>query len=527
MKRFLLSLVVAGLSLALGNPLHGDEPYAKASYRELHDARRSGWQVALSIVETLESADLERSPGIRAWLKDFRKVAGGIDLKVAPEKWPAIDVDALVGRNPNFWQAYFEIAPGDPGLMALHAGLLLSAGESTRASHLIVVAGQRPGVPKEVQQGFEILLAQAQRVADKPNKLVQQGTDLHDKGDYAGALKKYQEALDLWPQNGFAHYEVGLSLYYRDLVAAGEKLPEAGAVIINEGRKQSPEVLAAYAKARRHDPFQFKAYQGSDQEVIRGLRALAKDGLPAWQKLAENPKKQVADEVLRQLGAACQEANIHELALAVRQVIVARRGRYDPADHPFITTSLRKLAPSPQTEEVLKLLASGKLEVKQLVAPEEPAADEPTVAELNQLRLYVPTPELAKRIGDDVEPLTNYIKALQKAASELLGKAEKPKAKGMLIAVGIKSGKKSRIWCQAVDGDIPEELLRKLEKELEKIETIELKRGPMAFGMEVKLHGQKVGQFPEFPAAWLEAAKKTEQKLLVPPDELFKTIWPD
>lgn len=27
-------------------------------------------------------------------------------------------------------QAYFEIAPGDPGLMALHAGLLLGAGES-------------------------------------------------------------------------------------------------------------------------------------------------------------------------------------------------------------------------------------------------------------------------------------------------------------------------------------------------------------------------------------------------------------
>src|SRR2546425_438669 len=90
---------------------------------------------------------------------------GGSPTESPPDKWPALDVDALVSRNPNFWRAYFEIAPGDPGLMLLHAGLLLSAGEATRASYLLVVAGQRPGVPKEIQQGFQIILAHAQKVA--------------------------------------------------------------------------------------------------------------------------------------------------------------------------------------------------------------------------------------------------------------------------------------------------------------------------------------------------------------------------
>jgi hypothetical protein len=151
---------------------------------------------------------------------------------------------------------------------------------------------------------------------------------------------------------------------------------------------------------------------------------------------------------------------------------------------------------------------------------------EPKPAQLNQLRLYIPVPELPNRVAD-VKLLAAYIKALEKVASEYVGKAEKPKAKGLLIAVGIKSDKKTRVWCQAVDGDASNEFLRKLEKELAKIETIELKKSPMAFGMEMKLFGQVPKRFPEYPDVWLEAAKKTDSKLLIPPDDLFKLIWPD
>jgi hypothetical protein len=147
-------------------------------------------------------------------------------------------------------------------------------------------------------------------------------------------------------------------------------------------------------------------------------------------------------------------------------------------------------------------------------------------AKLNQLRLYIPGPELPERVKD-VKILAEYIKALEKVASESVGKSEKPKAKGLLIAVGIKSAKKTRVWCQPVDGEYPDELLRKLEKDLAKVEAIELKKSPIAFGMEVRLFGQSPKKFPEFPDVWLEAAKKTDTKLLVPPDDLFKAIWPD
>jgi hypothetical protein len=111
--------------------------------------------------------------------------------------------------------------------------------------------------------------------------------------------------------------------------------------------------------------------------------------------------------------------------------------------------------------------------------------------------------------------------------SDHLEKEDLPRARGLLIAVGIKPDKKARVWCQSVDGEVPDKVLRKLAKELAKVETIEVKKGAVAFGMEVTVRGHKVKKFPEFPTAWLEAARRSGTRLLVPPDDLFKEIWPD
>lgn len=155
------------------------------------------------------------------------------------------------------------------------------------------------------------------------------------------------------------------------------------------------------------------------------------------------------------------------------------------------------------------------------------AAEEPKPVKVNQLRLYVPIPQLEDRFGKDVKPLGDYIKALEKRATEVVAKEKQPKAKGLLLAVGIKSKKSTRIWCEAVEGDAPAELLQSLEKELAKIEGVELTKGPAGFAMELNLWGRKPDKYPEFPQSWVEAAKKSETKLLLPPDDLFKSIWPD
>src|SRR5262249_2112923 len=124
-------------------------------------------------------------------------------------------------------------------------------------------------------------------------------------------------------------------------------------------------------------------------------------------------------------------------------------------------------------------------------------------------------------------PLAADIKALEKRAGEVLAKEKQPKAKGLLIAVGIKSKKSTRVWCEAVEGEAPAELLQLLEKELTKVEAVDLLKGPAGFALEVNLFGGKPEKYPEFPQSWIEAAKKSKTMLLIPPDELFKTIWPD
>ena len=58
-----------------------------------------------------------------------------------------------------------------------------------------------------------------------------------------------------------------------------------------------------------------------------------------------------------------------------------------------------------------------------------------------------------------------------------LEKEKLPKAVGLLIAVGIKKGKKSRVWCESIEGEIPAETLRRLETALAK-QRVALEKEP-------------------------------------------------
>jgi tetratricopeptide (TPR) repeat protein len=369
-------LLAIALVAALANPrsIPAAEPAKPEPSAEeiLGLARHVGWQMTGVIIEKLQPQPGRNYPGIAAWLKGYRELTKDIDPQTPPEKWPTLDADELATRNPDFWRAYYEIAPGDPGVMAWHAGLLLSGGESARALYVLVIAQQRPGVPKELQQAFNILASHAQRTLSKARGPLHEGIKLFDVGDYARAVKKYRQQLALWPQDGWAAYELGLALYYQQEIAAGRKPPRLGSMQINQGSPPSPEVAALYAQARRHDPFQYNAYQGADPEIVNQALAMFKECRPQWEKLSK------ADEVLdrqvvERFSTSCQEAGVDELALVARQVVVARRGRYSPTDLPFISTSLRRLAPGPPVEAVIKRLAEpGPLEFKQLVVPVSP-----------------------------------------------------------------------------------------------------------------------------------------------------------
>ena len=154
------------------------------------------------------------------------------------------------------------------------------------------------------------------------------------------------------------------------------------------------------------------------------------------------------------------------------------------------------------------------------------SADDVQFVEINQVRLYQPDAVLKDRVGDDSAPLARYMSGLATTLALSLKKPDHSAPKGLLVVVGVKPGKKSKVWCDAVEGEIPADELAQLEKKLAADPPIAVKDGPIAFAIEFRLWHEKPEKFPEAPKAWTAAMKKSERTISVP-DGLFKVIWPD
>jgi tetratricopeptide (TPR) repeat protein len=492
LSHFRATIVV--FSLFLCGSLMADEPESKDN--DLAKAKILGWQTATQIVTTLEAGDQQLFPGTAAWLKDFHEQTKGIDEKVSPEKWPAFDVDVLVTHNPRFWQMCYEVAPADPGMAIVHAGLLMAAGEEKRAYHVLQVMYYRPNLPQEIQQAFEGMMGTALQAGKQSNAIIQEGVKLHDAGDYAGAIKKYKEAHSLWPQNGLAYYELGFTLRTKLETESGKKPRSDGIETYSDKEAEeakvdalvnTPQVVAAFAKARQHDPLQYMAYQGGDQEVIQGFLAMQKKILPAIKKLDAKPELAVAYKYLTQLAEGYQEANQHELALLARQSMVAFRGRYEPADHPFITKSLQKIAPGPETDATLKRLAGRELAFRQLVAvemkntyfPDSPAEEVSKKVKVDHIQLLTDEKDIVARTT--AEDLAKFGKEAEKIACGILEKSDK----SFDIMVQFKcspSGHEVQIFVKQESKDF-NEFLKKLHEDLSKMEKLPVKEGTVEFQM--------------------------------------------
>lgn len=153
-------------------------------------------------------------------------------------------------------------------------------------------------------------------------------------------------------------------------------------------------------------------------------------------------------------------------------------------------------------------------------------AEEPRPVAIHSLRLYLPEEALRARLGEDVTPLATYARALHAAAARHWQTAPPSTATGILLAVGVKPGRRSRIWCEAVGGTVPAASLEKMQRDLGAIEPLAVKNGPVAFAIELQLGSGPAPLFLDAPTAWKEASRRAGRALAVP-DELFPLIWPD
>lgn len=356
--------------------------------------RKAGWMSASSLIPKLEAADKDKYLGIHQFAADVRRLEKSLDTKEPPHKWNAIAVDSLLHRNPNFWKAMYEMAPGDPAISILHVGLLLASGEIDQAHNLLHLLSHDSEIPKLERDlllygggDLRLLFPNATDGAPSDSRPIgsldmrvhyllndnssrlKQGNRLHDSNDYEGAMNAYEAALAIWPQNSAAQYELG---YTQSVSKKGDSGP-------------------FFANCRRFDPLRSEAYQGNFKP---GIFQSVQQTFSVW-KQGLYLKERANEDVLLKFAQSCQSAapaeiRLHELALIARQIVVARHGRYDPQDHEFIAVSLRELVPGDTTEATLKWLAMKSVPWSVLI-PREPLVTPPVSHEILKLTGHAST----------------------------------------------------------------------------------------------------------------------------------------
>lgn len=314
----------------------------EAAQKEIDGMRRYAWALASSTADGLKKMPENEFPAVHAFRRDFDEARKLIDLKKAPSDWRSIDIEALAIRNPNYWAAVYELEPADPLMMWFHSALHAVNGEIAPALYSQLLAVHSPtDKPKEMSR----LIVSSSRLIALGNKAVQVGVSLHDQEKYDEAEKVFREVLSVIPSHSLALYELGNTLRKKDRSRAGTAAAQT-----------------QFDMAKQVDPFRVEAYQGSfgidEMKRFAVLRSRAK---PAWDNLMQTPSNRSSVQQLERVSSQLQDAGLNELALLVRQLVVARReASYNEDDVQFIKASLKALMPKDDFEDVLKGLQDYK-----------------------------------------------------------------------------------------------------------------------------------------------------------------------
>jgi hypothetical protein len=98
---------------------------------------------------------------------------------------------------------------------------------------------------------------------------------------------------------------------------------------------------------------------------------------------------------------------------------------------------------------------------------------------------------------------------------------------GVLIVVGIRPSKRTRLWCDQVDGDIPPDVWQVFVELFEGAgqDVLPTVSGPVACALECLLGSGPSADFPIGPNAWHQAARSAGRDLSIP-DDLFEVVFP-
>jgi len=328
-----LALVLAAGCATISRPPAGAEKAEATTLKEtgtlLAMVRQVGWQEVGYLRTLLDEQPAADFPGVAALAGDLRAAAAGFP---AGRVLSAEALDRLTDRNPHFWHAYYEVAPGDPLMAMLHVSLLLAAGQTVRADRVATLAMNFGRMEMESRKELVRLDTYAQLVTHVSGGNGIELARLRRLKAYGPLAEKARAALAVWPQNPEA---------WADLAWCEEMTGSPSAT-----GSSGDAARRSLAALRRTDPLFATPAGGPEPATLGEARRL-------WTAISDD-KATGDDEVLQRFSDQAQAAGLDELALVARGLLAGWYEGSLPIDEGFIRTSLRRLVPPDAAEGICR-----------------------------------------------------------------------------------------------------------------------------------------------------------------------------
>jgi tetratricopeptide (TPR) repeat protein len=222
-----------------------------AEYRELEVLKQSSRQVLMGYAQRLAAEDSK-----------FEGVVKFGEALQAIKDETRVDIAKLTYQSKNYWRAVLEMTPKDSSILFAHAHLHAACGETDWTDPYFLLGSLTAG--KSHRAELDTYTRLRKELDNRAGAEINKGIELHDRGEYSKAIEFYDVVIAEHPNCALAYYEKGLSY-----MMMGKDDPN---------HKQ--EAMQMYSECRRRDPFHWKAYQGSDPNVIRKLQVYLKQVHP-------------------------------------------------------------------------------------------------------------------------------------------------------------------------------------------------------------------------------------------------------
>lgn len=327
----------------------------------------------------LSKLDSNEYPGIQAWLDEYQKFAQNATAN-DPSTWPnKFDFDKVVLGSPTFWQATFEVVPGDAAWMSSYVSKLIGAGEFERARTAIIILLHSDHFHDDIRKTMLMTLSLSELARTEVNELVEEGVKHFDQGKLDAAMENINQALELNPASGFAWYEYAFTKRRMEIEKDANPSVNAMFKFNSEGKLEgelpryyNPDIRSALEKSRQHNPLFPSAYFLDDKDLLERSWRIQVKLTPLWNDFSKDgPMGRISDEKLQEFATMCQQDQLHEAAILARIVLAERRKSYSKEDVDFLAISLRAIAPGEPVETALKRLGQADPKLRMLI-PQKP-----------------------------------------------------------------------------------------------------------------------------------------------------------